>query len=1012
MQLRCDAYGDTPISIEWFKNNRIPLNQDNEPRYSIHSNQMPSQNGLISQLLIKQTLREDNLLFECVTKNPYGRDRLPIELIVQEEPDNIQEIQVGTISSRSVTLMWREPYDGRSSITSYMFQYKKIQDVVQQLPRDHQSNSEELDILQAEASTAQGSIASYRPSLGSTDDWQQAARIVLPVHITTSSSNSSNLDSGAGMRQITIEKLEPSSKYLLRALAINSIGQSKFSYPLELQTDEEAPQVGPVNIRAQAINSTSIQVTWDEIPRSKQSSRIQGYYIGHRVANNNSAASNFVYKPYIINDLTAQQPEQQVTPRLETIVHDLRRDTVYEITVVAMNSKGAGPAADFVVCKTIEMEAPKPVKLHIRRESNESIFIEWQRDPSDQNPVDDYVLYQEKNSASQEWLQVRLPGNQTQYKAPGLKCGTRYQFYVIAHNKIGKSAPSEVISASTSGALPVIPTKSSLMKMVNSTCLMVNLNAFQDNGCRIKTFTVRYRMDKMVPPTTTATTAAGVTIGNQPAALPTLVNSNGMTAQHQALSVANQLGGKTVMASGASLSQSGGGSSSTGPINGQSISGGPSEWVTIRPKSNVKHQRGASEEDRIEYLCDLSPIGEYTIHVAAANDVGRSEIDYSVLMSSDELRHSFLRDISEMLSGFPNIFAFIPSMLVFLMAGLLMAVVSLILYTTAIRYYQKFEIMQNQMKATKRAKADQRRREKLAGGNNKDGKGGSGQSTKQIDWWADDYEEELDDEDVEGLGGSRVGDDGDDEGSSGCSSGSRTAVMHSHHLHGRAGNHHHRQFSSGARLAAGHYLSNIANSAFDTSSIDSPCNKFGRGSGAASGSTCLSTASTDSIHGRFQCLNAKQYVKMNEYTMLPAQPSGLSPVSNDIYGISSGPTNPLQAQQATGRPGGSGGNSPNNSLYYSTLRRTTNMQTYLPQQIRQQQQQQQHQHQQQRQQINRRHSQNVADIYGYYMAAAPQAVVAAQQAADEAANSIFVPPQQIIYSAPNIRRQPPPGTFI
>lgn len=80
------------------------------------------------------------------------------------------------------------------------------------------------------------------------------------------------------------------------------------------------------------------------------------------------------------------------------------------------------------------------------------------------------------------------------------------------------------------------------------------------------------------------------------------------------------------------------------------------------------------------------------------------------------------------------------------------------------------------------------------------------------------------------------------------------------------------------------------------------------------------------------------------------------------------------------------------------------MQTYLPRQ--------------QQQQIQRRPSQNVADIYGYYMAPpahaqaqaqaqAQAAAAAAQLAANEAANSIFVPPQQIIYSAPNIRRQPP-----
>lgn len=807
--------------------------------------------------------------------------------------------------------MWSEPYDGRSSITSYMFQYKKVQDLALS------PSLSEMDFMDVAGTMVDlSSIQSAKPPPTTTttttaDNWQQASRIVLPVNGTTSNN--------ANTRSIVIDKLDPSTKYVLRALAINSIGQSKFSQPMEFITEEEAPEMGATNIKAIAINSTSIQVSWDEIPKSKQLGRIHGYYIGYRVANSNSSSQNFVYKPYIINDLVSQQQQQQqqlqqqpqqlqLDQRLETVIHDLRRDTNYEITVVAFNSRGSGPSSEFVVCKTIEMEAPKPVKLQIRRESNESILIEWQRDPLDQNPVDDYVLYQEKNSASQQGLQLRLPGNQTQYKAPGLRCGTRYQFYIIAQNKVGKSLPSEIVSASTSGATPVIPTKMSLIKMVNSTCLLVNLNSFKDNGCRIKTFTVRYRVERAnVMPSMSGELSGSSGVSS------TLVSSNGLAAQHQALTVANQLGGKTVTtASGAATSTS-------------------SEWVTIRPKSNIKHQR-ANEEDRMEYLCDLNPVGEYTIHVAAANDVGRSEIDYTVLMSSDELRHSYFKEFMELLWQLPDLFAYIPSILVFLLAGLFMSLVSMILYTTVIKYYQKFVIMQNQIRATRRAKQDEKRRRKL---NN------SRHSQKHLDLWADEYEEEEEGD----------GDDEDDEDNDSSSAGSGNQTIR------------HHQFANPS--GSGHYISNIANSAFDTSSIDTPCNKFG------SHISCMSTASTDSIHGRFQCLNSKQYVKMNEYSMLPTISANITPPS-DIYGT----TGPPQA---------------NNPLYYSTLRRSS-MQTYLPQRQQQQQQTQQPQASQMRRHAN--------DIYGYYLGpptSTPQ---------DEVANSIFVPPQQIVYSAPNIRRQP------
>lgn len=950
VQLRCDARGDEPITIEWFKNKQR-LTNELDARYSIHNK--PLQNGLISLLLIKQTQRQDNSIYECVTRNHVGKDRLQIELIVQEEPDNIQELQVTQINSRSVTLMWTEPYDGRSSITSYMFQYKKVQDISSLSPSLSEMDFMDLDMSQ------QPKLQSQPPTT-TADDWQQASRIVLPVVNGTNNNN--------GVKSITIEKLDPSTKYVLRALAINSIGQSKFCQPMEFLTEEEAPEIGPTNIKAIAINSTSIYVSWTGIPKSKQLGRIHGYYIGYRIATTNSSAQNFIYKPFIINDLLLQQQQQQQQQqsqsqqsdqRFEYTIHDLRRDTTYEITVVAFNSRGSGPASDFVLCKTIEMEAPKPVKLLIRRESNESIFIEWYRDPSDQNPVDDYVLYQEKNSASQEWLQLRLPGNQTQYKAPGLKCGTRYQFYIIAQNKVGKSGPSEVVSASTSGAVPMIPIKTSLIKMVNSTCLLVNLNSFQDNGCRIKTFTVRYKVEKL-PVIMQATNNNGINNGVGA----TLMSSNGLAAQHQALTMTNQLGGKSSATSSSSsvvVGATGNGgvtatTSSSSLLSSSSSTPPPSEWITIRPKSNIKHQR-ANEEDRMEYLCDLNPLGEYTLHVAATNDVGRSEIEYTVLMSSDELRHSYLRDLIELIWQLPSFFAYIPSILVFLLAGLFLSLVSLILYTTIMKYYQKFVIMKNQFKATKRAKQDEKRRRRL---NN------SRHSQKHLDIWVDEYEEEEEEEeDVEDGN-----DEEDDAGSSSAASGNQVIP--------------HRQFAN--PTVRGHYISNLANSTFDTSSIDTPCNKFG------SHNSCMSTASTDSIHGRFQCLNSKQYVKMNEYSILPTISANITP-PNEIYGTTRQSPAQVQPQSQTQSQSQS---QANNSLYaYSTLRRS-NMQTYLPQQQRQPTQ---------APPMRRMtsHGQNPTDIYGYYMTP-PQANT--QDAANEAANSIFVPPQQIIYSAPNIRRQP------
>lgn len=965
VQLRCDAFGDEPISIEWYKNKQIRITNDLEPRYSIFNNPIP--NGLISVLNIKQAQRQDNSIYECVARNQAGKDRLPIELLVQEEPDSIAELQTIQLSSRSVSIIWTEPYDGRSRITEYRFQYRRVDG-------GQSSSSSSLSTATTTSYARLSHQVAPPPALGEpsdgqdlalesagfgyADDWQQASILSVPVAEAPSGGGAQGV--GAA-RSIKIERLEPSSRYIVRAQAVNAIGRGKFGQPLEFTTDDEAPEFRPTNIRAAAINSTSIQVSWDEIPRSRQSGRVHGYYIGYRVAN---TTAQFIHKPFVVGgqqvpsavapELEPYQHQQQA--RLESSIDDLRRDTNYEIIVVAFNARGTGPASEHVLCRTIEMEAPRPVRLSIRRESNESIFIEWHRDPLDQNPVDDYVLYQDKNSlsgASQESLSLRLPGNQSHYKAPGLKCGTRYQFYIVAQNKVGKSVPSEIVSASTSGNLPVIPSKTNLIKLVNSTCLLVNLNAFQDNGCRIKTFTVRYRVEKSLTPNASSSP---------------LIGANGLAVSHAALMAAAAVSAGNPQAQAAAAAAAAAAAST------------PSEWISIRPRGNAKPHR---EEDRMEYLCDLDPAGEYTVHVAATNDVGRSEMQYTIQLASDpELRYSLVRELLDTLSNLPNVFAFIPSLLVFLFAGGLLSVVSVIVYTTLIKYYQKLLIIHNQLRATRRAKRDEKRRRKL---NN------MRQHHKQLDsCWEDQFDEE------EGYGDDE--DDEDDDTNSSAASGN--AIHHT-----SAGVSQYR--ANPAASAAGHYMSNIgSNSAFDTSSIDSrPCN------GAKYGS-CMSSASNDSIHGRFQCLNSKSYVKMNEYTMLPSISASLAmPNSNDIYGTVGGGA-------ATTTAANDNAKNSSNSLYYSTLRRSS-MQTYLPQQRRPQQQQQQQspsrQRLQQMHQPSQRLSQNVVnDIYGYYLAPpAPSTSNSSpsQQAQDEAANSIFVPPQQqqphpIIYSAPNIRRQP------
>lgn len=701
VELSCNiSAGDEPVIVEWLRNKRR-IRTDN--RVHIINKQIPT--GVFSLLIIENAQRIDNAVYDCVARNSAGEDTLTTHLLIHEEPDMIQDIQKSQIGSRTATLTWKEPYDGNNRINDYMFRYK--QDLSTRASHDDKTDG---------------------------DDWKLATPVLVPSNLTLSPNIRAAQAAGTPLsslpsdRQFTIENLEPATRYILQATAINGIGPSIYSAPMSFTTEEERPDFSPLNVSASAINTTALMVSWEEPIRSRVIGRILGYYVGYReiLANRTlQHRQSFIEKTFFIDNINAANrlPHNAVnkqTRRFEKIVNELKRNTAYEIIVKAFNSQGAGPPSSITTARTIEMEVPKPVKLVVRHTSNDSIHIEWFKDPTDQSTIDTYELNRERVMSMQDSFKFRLTGNLTHYKAQGLKCGTHYKFYIFAHNKIGRSVQSEVVAASTSGSLPVAPTKSQLIKQINSTCLGVNLNAFQDNGCRIKSFAVRFRFERMHKSPRSDAGAASTASLNEAVSL----NSD------QDLS-ATALPIKASLINGHDTNV---GSSNDAAVNAQVGAGAniagqkQTDWLTFPPQH-------PHDEDKTEYLCNLHPNGEYTIFVAALNDVGRTEIEYSVLMSSEEFMHkTFIREIIDsMFTNTHGVFGYLQSLILFVAGALCLTLMLMMLYSATIRYYHKFTILHNQLRATRRANRDAKRRRKQQAEN------ASAVGDKHQDAWVDDY---------------------------------------------------------------------------------------------------------------------------------------------------------------------------------------------------------------------------------------------------------------------------------
>ena len=97
------------------------------------------------------------------------------------------------------------------------------------------------------------------------------------------------------------------------------------------------PSAAPLNVRGHGTSSTSIFVTWDDVPADDKNGIITSYNITyHSLTENHS------------NSTTVDHPDRQVT------LMSLREFVNYSITVFASTVKGNGPESDPVIITTGE----------------------------------------------------------------------------------------------------------------------------------------------------------------------------------------------------------------------------------------------------------------------------------------------------------------------------------------------------------------------------------------------------------------------------------------------------------------------------------------------------------------------------------------------------------------------------------------------------------------------------------------------------------------------------------
>lgn len=428
-KLECNATGDQPLTVNWFKE-ESKLSKRGGENFEIYETMTAG--GINSVLVIRTVSRADGMTYKCIGENEYGNDERLIKLMVVEVPSRPMNVRVKDAWSRSASLVWSTPFAGNSPITSYIIQYWR-------------KNSKE----------AGQSSQNHRRQEFSVSGTQTSALLT---------------------------NLMPALTYEASVIAENQVGRSEPSENVVISTGEDEPSAAPSDVSVEARGPSTIKVAWKAPPSETWNGVISGFYIGFRprsTSNSIDVHQNIQIAgtgPGAFSYRTVDYVKGQQT--FEAFLTNLMRGHEYEVVVKAFNSVGSGPESHLMAVRTFDGDLPASPSLFAHQATHSSISLRWtypSRAQSSANSIKRYILYYQR-VGDDSWLEIGIPVEEklrgsnvhhdgganmnglsisesgtTSYLLSGLDSGFAYKIYVVAVNNFGMGDPSNIVTTKTDG---------------------------------------------------------------------------------------------------------------------------------------------------------------------------------------------------------------------------------------------------------------------------------------------------------------------------------------------------------------------------------------------------------------------------------------------------------------------------------------------------------------------------------------------------------------------------------
>ncbi|XP_073087041.1 neural cell adhesion molecule L1-like protein isoform X3 [Manis javanica] len=469
-ETKCDSHLKHSLKLSWSKNGEAFTMNGTEDGSRIITDG--------ANLTISNVTLEDQGIYSCSAQTTLDSVTDTTQVTVLDVPDPPENLHLSDRQNRSVRLTWEAGDDHNSNVSEYIVEFEGN--------KEEPGRWEELTRVQGKETTAMLSLAPYvryqfrvlavnevgrsHPSRPSDHhETPPAAPDKNPQNIRVQASQPKEMiikweplksmeQNGPGLEyrvtwkpqgapveweeetvtNHTLRVMTPTvyAPYDVQVQAINHLGSGPAPQSVILYSGEDYPDTAPVIHGVDVINSTLVKVSWSTIPKDRVHGHLKGYQISWWKT---KSLLDGRTHPKEVNILRfSGQRNYGMVPSLDAF-------SEFHLTVLAYNSKGAGPESEPYIFQTPEGVPDQPTFLKVIKVNKDTATLSWGLPKKLNGNLTGYLLqYQIINDTYEigelNDINITTPSKPS-WSLSNLNATTKYKFYLRACTSKGCGKP-------------------------------------------------------------------------------------------------------------------------------------------------------------------------------------------------------------------------------------------------------------------------------------------------------------------------------------------------------------------------------------------------------------------------------------------------------------------------------------------------------------------------------------------------------------------------------------------